>query len=47
MSFTATVVGRGRPDLGESSAEILAEPLVATTAIGTVVVPSRPPTDQL
>lgn len=42
MSFTARVVGRGRPDLGESAAEILAEPIVATTATGTVVVPPMP-----
>jgi len=37
--FTATVICRGRPDLGDSAAEVLAEPIVATTATGTVVVP--------
>jgi 3-aminobutyryl-CoA ammonia-lyase len=41
MDFRLTVVARGRSDLGESSAEILAEPLVATTARGVVVVPPR------
>lgn len=40
MAFRAVVVGRGRPDLSESAAEILAEPIVATTATGTVVVPA-------
>ena len=39
IEFTATVVGRGRPDLSESAARILDEPIVATTATGTVVVP--------
>jgi 3-aminobutyryl-CoA ammonia-lyase len=41
MDFRLSVVGRGRPDLGESSAEILEEPIVATTARGVVVVPPR------
>ncbi|HET7690871.1 MAG TPA: hotdog domain-containing protein [Nocardioidaceae bacterium] len=41
IQFTATVVGRGRPDLSESAAEMLADPVVATTATGTVVVPAR------
>jgi 3-aminobutyryl-CoA ammonia-lyase len=41
IAFTATVICRGRPDLGESAAEVLAEPMVATTATGTVVVPLR------
>src|SRR4051812_4922557 len=41
IDFTVLVVGRGRPDLSESAAEMLAEPLVATTATGTVVVPVR------
>jgi 3-aminobutyryl-CoA ammonia-lyase len=40
ISFTATVVARGRPDLGASAARVLEEPIVATTAIGTVVVPA-------
>lgn len=39
IDFTATVIARGRPDLSESAATILDEPIVATTAIGTVVVP--------
>jgi 3-aminobutyryl-CoA ammonia-lyase len=41
IEFRATVVARGRPDLSESAAELLADPLVATTATGTVVVPQR------
>ncbi|WP_206053936.1 hotdog fold domain-containing protein [Nocardioides iriomotensis] len=44
LDLRCLVVGRGRPDLGESSAEMLAEPIVATTATGVVVVP--PPTDR-
>src|SRR3712207_5587821 len=39
MEFRLTVVARGRPDLAESAAELLAEPVVATTARGVVVVP--------
>jgi 3-aminobutyryl-CoA ammonia-lyase len=39
MEFTATVVGRGAPDVGVSAAAILQEPIVATTATGVVVVP--------
>lgn len=39
IDFRLTVVARGRPDRGESAAEVLAEPLVATTASGVVVVP--------
>jgi 3-aminobutyryl-CoA ammonia-lyase len=41
LEFRAVVVGRGRPELGESAAGILEEPLVATTATGVVVVPAR------
>jgi 3-aminobutyryl-CoA ammonia-lyase len=41
VSFQASVVGRGRPEAGESAAELLVEPIVATTATGTVVVPAR------
>jgi len=41
LELTVRVICRGRPDRGESAAEVLAEPLVATTAIGTVVVPAR------
>jgi 3-aminobutyryl-CoA ammonia-lyase len=39
MQFRLTVVARGRPELGESAAEVLAEPVLATTATGVVVVP--------
>ena len=39
IDFTATVVARSRPDVSESAAHTLEEPLVATTATGTVVVP--------
>jgi 3-aminobutyryl-CoA ammonia-lyase len=40
IDFRLTVVARGRPDLGGSAAEVLSEPLVATTARGVVVVPT-------
>ena len=40
LELTATVVCRGCPEKGASSAEVLDPPLVATTARGTVVVPS-------
>jgi 3-aminobutyryl-CoA ammonia-lyase len=39
LAFEARVVCRGRSDLGESRAEVLDPPLVATSARGTVVVP--------
>ncbi len=39
VSFEARVVCRGTPAVSPSSAEVLAEPLVVTTATGTVVVP--------
>ncbi|MGA4686771.1 MULTISPECIES: hotdog domain-containing protein [Micromonospora] len=42
VDFAATVVCRGRPDRGESAAEVLDEPIVAVTATGTVVVPQQP-----
>ncbi len=45
IDFEARVVCRGRAtadDGGASAAEVLPEPLVATTATGTVVVPGRP-----
>ena len=42
IDFAATVVCRGRPDRGESAAEVLDEPIVAGTATGTVVVPPAP-----
>jgi len=41
MEFRLMVVARGRPDLAESAAELLAEPVLATTARGVVVVPPR------
>jgi 3-aminobutyryl-CoA ammonia-lyase len=39
MSFEARVVCRAEPDRGPSAARVLAEPLVAVTAAGTVVTP--------
>ncbi|SCL72683.1 3-aminobutyryl-CoA ammonia-lyase [Micromonospora citrea] len=39
IDFEARVVCRGRPDRGESAAEVLDSPVVAVTATGTVVVP--------
>jgi 3-aminobutyryl-CoA ammonia-lyase len=41
MQFELRVVARGRPEQGESAAELLVEPLTATTATGVVVVPPR------
>ena len=41
IDFTVTVVGRGTPEVSESSARMLPDPLVATTATGTVVVPAK------
>ena len=38
--FTATVVARGTPDVSPSAAELLAEPVLATRATGTCVVPA-------
>jgi 3-aminobutyryl-CoA ammonia-lyase len=40
MAFSATVLARGCPDQSQSSARMLAEPIVATTATGTCVVPA-------
>ena len=40
LALRAQVVCRARPDLGPSAAEVLAVPLVTTTAVGTVVVPA-------
>ena len=40
LTFTAVVVARGNPSAGESAAQMLDEPIVATTASGTVVVPA-------
>ncbi|MFP5252401.1 MAG: hotdog domain-containing protein [Actinomycetes bacterium] len=39
LDFRAVVVARGRPDVSASAAALLAEPILATTATGTVVVP--------
>ena len=39
IEFTLRVVCRADPDTGESAAAVLDEPIVATTAVGTVVVP--------
>jgi 3-aminobutyryl-CoA ammonia-lyase len=41
LSFTACVVCRADPTRGPSAALVLEEPLVAVTAIGTVVVPAE------
>jgi 3-aminobutyryl-CoA ammonia-lyase len=41
ISFRAVVVARGTPEHGESAAAVLEVPIVATTATGTVVVPTR------
>lgn len=42
IEFEVRVVARGTPDRGESAADILEPPVVATTARGVVVVPQRP-----
>jgi 3-aminobutyryl-CoA ammonia-lyase len=41
LGFRAVVIGRGRPETSASAADILEEPIVATTATGVVVVPAR------
>ncbi|MDQ3628184.1 MAG: 3-aminobutyryl-CoA ammonia-lyase [Actinomycetota bacterium] len=41
LALTAHVVCRGRADRSVSAAEALAEPLLVTSARGTVVVPAR------
>lgn len=40
IDFTAHVVCRGTPERGANAAEVLAEPLLITTARGTVVAPA-------
>jgi 3-aminobutyryl-CoA ammonia-lyase len=40
LSFEARVVCRAEPERGPSAAAVLAEPILAVTATGTVVVPS-------
>ena len=39
LSFEARVECRAQPEHGESASAVLAEPIVAVTAVGTVVVP--------
>jgi 3-aminobutyryl-CoA ammonia-lyase len=39
LSFTARVVCRAEPERGPSAATVLAEPILAVSATGTVVVP--------
>ena len=41
IDFEARVVCRGRPDRSASAAEVLDPPIVAVTATGTVVIPTR------
>jgi 3-aminobutyryl-CoA ammonia-lyase len=41
LTFEASVLCRGRPEVSESAAELLDPPVIVTTAIGTVVVPDR------
>ena len=40
IEFTAHVVCRGTPERGANAADVLAEPLLVTTARGTVVAPA-------
>jgi 3-aminobutyryl-CoA ammonia-lyase len=40
MSFVLRVIARGNPARGESAADLLEEPVIATLARGVVVVPS-------
>jgi len=40
IAFEAKVVCRAEPDRGPSAAAVLAEPIVAVTATGTVVIPA-------
>jgi 3-aminobutyryl-CoA ammonia-lyase len=39
IAFTASIVGRGDAETGGSAASMLSQPIIATTAIGTCVVP--------
>jgi len=41
MGFEVRVIARGNPAKGGSAADLLAEPVVATTARGVVVVPAH------
>ncbi len=40
IEFAAHVVCRGTPERGANAAEVLAEPMLITTARGTVVAPA-------
>jgi 3-aminobutyryl-CoA ammonia-lyase len=40
MSFVLRIIARGNPARGESAADLLEEPVIATLARGVVVVPS-------
>ncbi|QSB06701.1 hotdog domain-containing protein [Natronoglycomyces albus] len=40
IDFTLSIVCRANPERGDSAADVLEEPIVATTATGTVVVPA-------
>ena len=42
LAFEARVVCRADPARGPSAAAVLADPVIAATATGTVVVPARP-----
>lgn len=46
LEFEARVVCRARPDRGASAAEVLPDPIVAVTAVGSVVVPPEPGDDR-
>ncbi len=41
MDFELRITARGNPQLGTSAADVLSEPIVASTARGVVVVPAR------
>lgn len=41
MEFELRITARGNPDRGASAADVLTEPIVATSARGVVVVPAR------
>ena len=40
IAFTATVIARGTPEVSDSAARLLDEPVLATKATGTCVVPA-------
>lgn len=39
LAFEAMIVCRAQPEVGPSAAVVLSEPIVSTTAVGTVVAP--------